>query len=162
MKNKDREKLQGLQNPFMASTVIQCRSYKSVNKMVSVADVSDGVILGDVSEIKSRMLVDADDYTKVFTKPGYRLHVSALNNQGKALFLWLLFEIDYAEDFFELNKRRFIAENGSSYQHLSFGVKALMDASIITPTSVDNVYWINPIFFFKGDRIKMYPDNLAT
>ena len=91
MKNKDREKLQGLQNPFMASTVIQCRSYKSVNKMVSVADVSDGVILGDVSEIKSRMLVDADDYTKVFTKPGYRLHVSALNNQGKALFLWLLF-----------------------------------------------------------------------
>lgn len=128
--------------------------------MVSVADVSDGVILGDVSEIKSRMLVDADDYTKVFTKPGYRLHVSALNNQGKALFLWLLFEIDYAEDFFELNKRRFIAECTSNYMHLSMGITALIDASIITSTSVENVYWINPIFFFKGDRVKKYQNDL--
>ena len=162
MKIQDRIKLQGLQNPFMASILIPCREYKIVNKMVNVGDISEGIILGDVSEIKQTVKVDAEEFSKVFTKPGFRLHISALNPQGRLLFLWLLYEIDHAEDFFELNKKRFIAECTSNYKHLSMGITALIDASVITSTSVDNVYWINPLFFFKGDRVKKYPNDLQT
>jgi|LakMenE01Jun11ns_1017448.scaffolds.fasta_scaffold9382484_1 hypothetical protein len=162
MKIQDRIKLQGLQNPFMTNTTIQCKTYKVINKMGNLADITEGIFVGDVSEIKQSVIVDSEEHSKIFTKAGYRLHVSALSPQGRLLFLWLLYEIDYAEDFLELNKRRFIAECTSNYKHLSAGIKSLMDASIIIPTTVENVYWINPIFFFKGDRVKKYPNNITT
>ena len=40
-------------------------------------------------------------------------------------------------------------------------IKELIKASIIIPTVVKGVYWINPRFFFKGSRIEKYKDYLT-
>lgn len=160
MKSADRLKLSGLSNPFIINHSFDVRMIKVKDDMVRVKDISEGVILGPKTEVNRILVTDPAKYSKVFTQAGFRLHISAIPMQGKALFLWLLYEIEYGVDFVEISKKRFVDECKSNYKLLSEGVKQLIDAGLIAPTSVDGVYWLNSMLFFKGDRIAKYPNNL--
>ena len=161
MKTTDKEKLNGLTNPFVVNHNIETTEITVVNKMVNIKDIHEGIIVNKPSEIHTALLVDKADYCKLFTRAGYRLHINALSSNAKALVLWLMYEIDYAVDYMEIDSKRYVNETSLNYKLLGMAVKELVDACVISPTSVDKVYWINPFFFFKGDRLKKYPDHLS-
>lgn len=162
MKTSDREKLDTLQNPFLTSITFTAREVTITNQMVNVNDIDEGIITRLPSTLKSSLIIDDSRYTKVFVKQALRLHINNLSSNAKSVFLFVTYEVDPGCDYFEINKKRYIAECNSNYKLLSNGIKELIDASVIVATSVSDVYWINPLLIFSGDRLKKYPKNVTT
>ena len=105
--------------------------------------------------------MERDKKVSVYTHTSLRAAVSNLSGLGKSLFLWLLYEVDYGRDYIELNKGRYMLENGlKSEWSYRKGRNELIRCNIICSTVVRGVYWINPSYFFAGSRTKKYPSRV--
>ena len=115
----------------------------------------DDILLPVVKE------VEKTPYSKLYCTSGRRLIINQLSPRTKELLLWLMFEIESSEDFIWINKQRYMQENNiSSINTYKEAVKELVRYAFLSPTIITDVYWINPSYFFKGDRIKKYPNNI--
>jgi hypothetical protein len=87
----------------------------------------------------------------------------ALTGRAKELYLWVMYELDKNEDFVWINVQRYMEEcNVSSMTTYRDTVKDLQKSLIISPTTIKDVYWINPLFFFNGNRLEKYETKLKT
>jgi len=104
--------------------------------------------------------VEDTAFTKMFITSERRIIVSNLSPAAKELYLWIMFEIDAGKDALWINKERYMLENHTSINTYKKALEDLIRYAIISQTVVQGVYWFNPDFFFRGDRIKKYPKNL--
>lgn len=163
MKQEDRQKIENAVNPFTFHEFVKVREITVTNKMVNVDDIQDGIVVSPPLELKHKLLLDNEPMCKVFNRMAFRLHILALKDDAKLLFLWMIYEISPGKDYIELGSKqskRYIAETGKSYKSWGLGIKGLIDASIIAQTSVSKVYWFNPLFLFNGNRVDKYSDKL--
>lgn len=109
--------------------------------------------------VPNEILMEREPTCKVYTSAAHRKHVmEKLKPTAAKLYLWLIYDIDYALDYHQINKKRCMEEVGISLNTYKAAVIELKKAAIITETVEKDIYWINPSFFFKGDRIKKYPE----
>jgi hypothetical protein len=100
-------------------------------------------------------------YCKVFSDSKRRLHVNKLTTRAKDLLLWLMMEIDKNKDYIWINKERYMSECGvNSMNTYRAAIGDLVEYGFITRTKEMNTYWINPNYFFNGNRLTKYPDNI--
>jgi len=104
--------------------------------------------------------VEATPFTKLYVTSERRLIMSKLSPAAKELFLWVMLEIDSGRDALWINKERFMLENETSLNTYKKALEELIRYSFLAFTIVKDVYWINPDFFFKGDRVSKYPKNI--
>lgn len=104
--------------------------------------------------------VEDTPYTKMFITSERRIIISNLSPAAKELYLWIMFEIDAGKDALWINKERYMLENHTSINTYKKALEDLIRYAIISQTVVQGVYWFNPDFFFRGDRIRKYPKNL--
>ncbi len=104
--------------------------------------------------------IEDTPFTKMFITAERRIIVSNLSPAAKELYLWIMFEIDAGKDALWINKERYMLENHTSINTYKKALEDLIRYAIISQTVVQGVYWFNPDFFFRGDRIKKYPKNL--
>ena len=109
--------------------------------------------------VNVQLELEYTEYCKVYASSERRKLVSSLSPCAKELYLWLLYEIKYGQDALWINKERFMEENTTSLNTYKKAIEELIRYAFIAYTVVKDVYWINPDFFFKGDRLKKYPNN---
>jgi hypothetical protein len=114
----------------------------------------DGILLPAKKE------VEATPFTKLYVTAERRLIVAKLSPAAKELFLWVMLELDSGKDALWINKDRFMEENNTSLNTFKKAIDELIRYAFLAYTVVREVYWINPDFFFKGDRISKYPKNI--
>lgn len=112
------------------------------------------------STMYDNVRLDSTDYVKVYTTPDIRKRISKLSVKSRSLFLWLMYEILPGEDSLWLNRDRYMEETDTSLNTYKAASKELIQEDIIKETSTTGIYWINPVFFFNGNRIKKYPFNV--
>lgn len=97
---------------------------------------------------------------KLYISKENRFKVNQLSVGAKELFMWILFACPKTEDLYWLNRKRFMYEcNVKSLTSYLKYVKQLTKANIIAPTGqTKDVFWINPNFFFRGDKLEKYKD----
>lgn len=138
-------------NPFTNSLVIKYFGIPTKEYEV----VEDGIKLN--KEIK----IENEVYTKLFTTAENRVIITRMSSSAKSLLLWICYEIDSSKDFLWINRERYMleAEIKSNTTYLE-AVKELVRYGFIIYSTIKDVFWINPSFIFKGNRIKKYPNNL--
>lgn len=142
-------------NPFLTSLVVPVNRVVGKNGDAFKQD-GDNWYKGDFE-------FDADVYCKVFSDSKRRLKMVLLTPRGKDLLLWLIYEADKGKDWLWLNKDRYMEENNISSMNTYRGaVNDLIKNGYMTKTIVTDVYWLNPMFFFNGNRIKAFPDNVKV
>ncbi len=105
--------------------------------------------------------IEVNIFTKMYVGAERRLLINKLTTRSKELYLWLMFEITSGEDQIWINKYRYMNENKvNSLTTYKDAIKDLIKNSILKKTKVQDVYFINPDFFFKGNRINKYPNKL--
>jgi hypothetical protein len=137
-------------NPFSFSLEIKVRKLEVPHSY----KLTDGINLPVVNEL------EATPFTKLFQSPERRIIVSNLSPAAKELFLWMLFEIDAGSDSIWINRDRFMAENNTSLNTYKKALEELVRYALLAQTVIQGVYWFNPDFFFRGDRLKKYPKNI--
>lgn len=105
--------------------------------------------------------VEATPYTKVYVSSDRRLIIAKLSPAAKELYLWIMFEVDSGKDALWINKDRYMIENSTSLNTYKKALTELLRYALIVKTIIKDVYWINPDFFFRGDRIAKYPNKIV-
>lgn len=100
---------------------------------------------------------------KVYASAENRDKVAALSTPAKALFLWIAYELEYGQDWVWVNKAKYMKTLGiASGNTYRAAVSDLVKSNIIALTVKRNVFWINPKFFFCGNRAEKYPDHIEV
>lgn len=140
-------------NPFVNSL-----SIKVVRKYASNEYNKDEEGLITNKEFK----LETKEYTKLFVGSEERKIISNLNDNAKALLLWIMYELETGKDYLWINRLRYMEENNiKSPNTFNTPLRELVRYGFITQTIIKDVYWINPEFMFNGNRIKKYPNNLV-
>lgn len=79
---------------------------------------------------------------------------------AKDLFYYILFECQTNKDFIILNDSEYIKEFKISDKTFKRAIKSLTDFKIIERYQKSECYYINPLYFFSGSRIKNFPDKI--
>ena len=138
-------------NPFLQSLTIPVMELSFKDTYVKDEDVW----------LQASKIVDTTHSCRLFTSSELRKFTNNLSLRSKELLLWIMYDINYSEDFLWLNKKRYMEEVGiTAINTYKAAVKELVRYGYLGLTVVPDVFWINPLFFFKGDRVKAFPKNL--
>lgn len=101
--------------------------------------------------------------TRVYTSSSTRLKIGRLNTAAQSLFLWIVYELISGKDYVIVNKERYMKEGGiTSVNTYKKGISDLVKEKFIALSLRKNVFWINPEYFFCGNRMAKYPDNILN
>ena len=139
-------------NPFEERFIIHVREIVFKNQYTRDADG----ILNPVT-----LELEKEPMTKVYSSPILRKIIMGLPNKAKEMFLFLMYDCDYGKDYIWINRERYMEETGITASNtVVSSLKILHAQNIIIPTIYKDVYWLNPAYFFKGDRVSKYPNNI--
>lgn len=137
-------------NPFT-------QSFKIVTRAITIK--SQFKVVKDRIKVPVELDMEYEPSCKIYTAPSKRLWLFKQKPRSQSLMLWIIYAIDYSKDYIWINKKRYMEESGTSLNTTKAAIEDLIKAGVITKTIIKDVYWINPKFFFKGDRVKKYPNN---
>lgn len=80
-----------------------------------------------------------------------------LTQKGRDVFLYLIYHIPENQDYINLKLSNVRAKTGISRGAIITALQALKQAGIITPKE-QSVYWVNPFYIFKGNRINYFKE----
>jgi hypothetical protein len=102
-------------------------------------------------------------HAKLFCDPDKRYLNNSLSLRAKELLLWVMFQTTSSKDYIWINKTMYMEENNvTSINTYKEALADLIKKKYLGITLIKDVYWINPKYFFKGDRVKKYPNNVLT
>lgn len=144
-------------NPFIVNQVIKARTFAKDNHYTIQSDEGINLVTGS---LKESLILEEQSYTKIYHDVDYRDILLRLKEKGLKLFLYITYQITSNEDYIWINNVHY--QNITKYTKQDYleGVKELVRYSIITTTIYPEVYFINPMIFFSGNRLKKYPDNI--
>jgi hypothetical protein len=143
----DTSKLDSRINPFTYSLEIKLKRFENT----AAFERDDEIILHQFYTRESTPKVS------LYVKPEHRLIQNSLLSCAKELLLWLLYVLETNKDYIWINRMRYMSETSTSLNTYKKAVDNLERYGFIDKAPVKDTYWINPEFFFKGDRRKKYP-----
>jgi hypothetical protein len=135
-------------NPFLDNLEIACNFRSSYNKSPT----------GHSYNI-SHKLFDSGHYTEVYHESLLSMML-LLNGSSPTLVVYIITKLGYGSEKIELNPDKVCDLCKFSYATYKRALEQLKDLSIIVKSNRRNTYWINPNLFFRGSRMKAFPDNL--
>lgn len=131
---------------FTAEELIK-RAKKYSNPFLNGVDIE----VEDIEEVKN-----TDSFVKVYCSPDRRLHLAMLSPRGHHLLNWIGQKIDHGVDLIWINRHAYMGESDIKRAETYISAVAdLVEHKILNRASFSvDVYWINPFFFFKGNRLK--------
>lgn len=136
-----------INNPFIGTLTIKVT--KRIDAGIYKTD-KDGHLLNKEFDSENETPV------RVYVSAERRKKLNVLSPNSSKLLNWCIQEFDNNKDWFWLNKQRYMDETGVAYNTYKKSVKELQDHALILKTSYTDVFWINPHYFFRGDRIKFF------
>lgn len=100
-------------------------------------------------------------FTKLYTQSDLRKHTALLSPRGCSLLLWIMYSLKPGKDFLWINKQRYREESKvNSVNTYMSALRELIRYGYLSSTTVGDVFWVNPAFFFNGDRPKKFRDRV--
>lgn len=82
----------------------------------------------------------------------------SLTQKGRDLYLYIMYHLPEGKDYITLRISDVRANTGISRNSIVSALKDLKALNIISSKS-QSVYWVNPHYFFCGNRIKFYRES---
>lgn len=160
MKNEKVIKIKTKENPFTPAIINNffIKSNKNTGLIESSAksliDNNSGELSSVSLTINKSVVIDNQQFSKLYNKASDLL--MDLIPEGVKLLGFILKELEKDKDYIILDRIGFLERNNYK-TNMSFykGVNALIEVSVISVSNIGNKYWINPYYFFNGDRTKL-------
>lgn len=116
---------------------------------------------GELEKVRYRPDAEYLPFVKVFVLEKSREEVCALSLRGKELLLYIIYNLGTSNDFIAIDRKLYMQlheiKTEPTYLH---AVKELTKNGFIAQTAdVRDVFWINPFYFFNGNRLTKFKDN---
>jgi hypothetical protein len=135
-------------NPFLFKFEIECY-YRSINGVV------------DGGRNVYHRLVEKEG--KVGVYQGNILPIMRnVSGSGHLLFYYVVAHLRYNSEKVEMDSAKVCLECGISDSAFRRGLAQLVSLSILVRSVRKNVYWVNPMILFRGDRIEHFKGNIVV
>lgn len=148
--NKKKQKLSKQVNPFTVNLPIPVVELEFKNQYKR-----EGEFLISVTKE-----VEYTPYHKVYRSKELRERVISLKSTTLKLYTWIQYSTRNGEDFIYIDKERACNELQIRDRTFRAIIKELQATGFISPTTEREIYWLNPYYFFVGDRVSKYPRNI--
>ena len=148
------------ENPFLKEAIEQIQSsivkrYKNTSgtskNAILQAVNSDGELVGHTSFVQ-QIELDDQQFTKIYLS-GFSAFYN-LKNQGIRVFGYIMTKLTPKQDMFIFLKDECLEHTGyKSEKSIFIGLGSLVENNIIARGPADNLYFINPMVIFNGDRV---------
>ena len=148
------------ENPFLKEAIEQIQSnivkrYKNTSRTSKNAILqavnSDGELVGHTSFVQ-QIELDDQQFTKIYLSGFSAFH--NLKNQGIRVFGYIMTKLTPKQDMFIFLKDECLEHTGyKSEKSIFIGLGSLVENNIIARGPADNLYFINPMVIFNGDRV---------
>lgn len=147
-------------NPFIQSFKLKVIEVYSEQTFANKNDIQEGIITRFKKEISS-YYTEKQEKTSVYEIP-YVENVlfKELNSIGRDILLYIIYNLKPNEDTINLKTDKVCKEMNISRPTFSRGINSLKDIALIC-NKEQSIYWINPYFIFRGNRINYYKKNCA-
>jgi hypothetical protein len=82
--------------------------------------------------------------------------------RSKEMFIWLLGRVRSGDDLVVINRRKYMEKMGiKSLPTVNVAINGLLWADVLGKSNVRGVYFINPVHFFRGSRVRKWPKQSA-
>lgn len=142
-------KSRNLENPFVQSLVIPC-----IWKLTPPSDQTEGRVIRSY-------LVDVEDNTQVYTERTLKLF-KELPSASMVMFMWICSKLPKNTDYIEINEEKYCKEMGISPRTFFTAKQGLLTKVITVRESRANTYFVSPLYIYRGQRQKAYPDNIKV
>ena len=136
----------------------------AINTDRSEIRIGDGA---DSVDLKGVMLLEGQEYTKLFVGIETRALISSLSPRGSHLLLWLMLKVIRRHDLIWIDRKQYMLDSGISRSEtcMSAIVDLVFSRVLVKAPQYSGLYFINPHIFFKGNRLQKYksylsPDNI--
>ena len=140
-------------NPFVKDLYISVSVLKDNNNYIKHPEENDALYT------PKEYYFERQINSKVFRSKHTKQIVLNLNPPAKDLLWWIMFELQAKTDYIHINKTDTSKELKVSTKTIERALKTLCskEIKILCKSKEIDVYFLNPIFFFSGDRKKKYP-----
>lgn len=144
-------------NPFVRHNPIQALN---VSKEIIYEEVGSIKLQGDAHKSNRNFLIDRTRKTSLYIDSYKHLDEILFQNltpTGRDMLLYIMVHVTENQDWINLKLDDVRKATGISKNSIVTALKCLKAAGIIALKS-QSVYWVNPFYIFKGNRIKFYQD----
>lgn len=140
-------------NPFKINLVIPITTFVKENQFK---------VNGEGYKLPVEAELERTRYMRVIVSSERRLRIAALASCSRDLLFWILYTIERNKDYLWINKNRYMQEYNVSLNTYKKALKELIKENFLIITVVKDVYWLNPNYFFPGNRVAKYPENVEV
>lgn len=134
-------------NPFIGTLSIKVA--KRTDKARYVNSDGEGYVNKDY-------MMEDEVPVRMYVSPERRRIICRLSPNAAKLLEWCVQEFEINKDWFWLNKARYMDETGIAYNTYKRSVKELQGKGILLKTAITDVFWVNPHYYFRGNRVNFY------
>jgi hypothetical protein len=149
------------ENPFLKQALEQInnnvvKKYRSATKtgqsaVLQAIDPNTGEFVGHTQFIR-QIEVDEEQFTKIYLSQFSAFW--SLNTQAIRVFGYIMTKLIPKQDMFIFLLEECLEHTGyKNHRSIHQGISALLEAEIIARGPADNLYFINPMVAFNGDRV---------
>jgi hypothetical protein len=131
-------------------------------KISQIEDRSKTLVTDDGEKVPAYYYVEKDKATRIYLSAANRNTVMGLSTGAMRMYMFILHDITPANDWITVLPEWYKENGGKSLNVYKQAIEELVAAKYITPTIYKWTYWVNPRFFYPGNRINKYPDNLKV
>jgi hypothetical protein len=147
---KDLDKQLG-QNPYVSALCITASIFNSGNFKKSTNDTGEVVMLPDTYE------KDDITSTEVYLTAGAKAIICNLSDKSQRLLFHIIYTLEKGRDYFRMNVSDYMAKNKiKSKTTVSTALAELKRYGIVSASSIQGYYFVNPSILFGGSRVRYY------
>lgn len=147
-------------NPFAASLSVYINEVVEEKNMYDSDGVLDAVIVQVGEKRKLSFWLERDKYVKFFKTSDIRKSLCGLKPNTVKFLVWCSMEVNTGKDYVVINIDRCKEECSFNHNTYNSCCKDLIDAGFLAKTKHSNVFWVNPKYFFSGNRMRKFPENV--
>lgn len=141
-------------NPFLANVKLEVIQMTESTNYVSTASTK-GVVKSITNS--TTYFIERQKGTTIYDVPGFdEIYFSNLKASARELYVYICLNIQYNSDTINLSYANVSKVMKVSRPTLISAVQQLSNAGVICKTSKQSVYWINPLYIFRGSRLEYY------
>lgn len=141
-------------NPFTVALRIPVT--KVISNVEFVQDISDGIFHNKA------FFLEKVKKTSIYHCESCRDNTIGLTDKALRLYMWILMSIEPNKDYIQINQEYYMKKSGTkSINTFKAAITELSRYLYISAVpGFKSIYWINPMFYYSGNRLNKYPSNI--
>lgn len=147
-----REDLKKMMNPFSQDLVIEVSTRLDPEAKIKDKFGCDVPAESQIEKAKS---------TKVYKTAANRDRIMSCSATAQRMLWFIAYEIGDTDDWIELDPEWYKEVSGAGSRNMyKKGKEELVRYGYISRTEHKNIYWVNPVLMFAGNRITKFPSKV--